>query len=60
MVMCSDHPDKEATYICSKHNIYKCENCLKCTDPELYCKFRPSCTIWFLYKEKVRAAKKAL
>jgi hypothetical protein len=37
-----------------KHNIYLCDDCLQCRDPELYCKFRPSCPIWFLTKEKRR------
>ncbi len=35
-----------------KHNIYLCEECLQCRDPELYCKFRPSCPIWFLSKRR--------
>jgi len=30
-----------------KHEIYLCEECLKCLDPEIYCKFRTSCPIWF-------------
>jgi hypothetical protein len=29
-----------------------CDACLKCKDPELYCKFRPSCMIHFLEKER--------
>jgi hypothetical protein len=28
-----------------------CENCMNCRDPEIYCKFRTSCTIWFLTKK---------
>jgi hypothetical protein len=34
-----------------KHNTYLCEECLKCQDPELYCKFRSACPIWFLGKK---------
>ncbi|RPH48537.1 MAG: DUF4445 domain-containing protein [Desulfobacteraceae bacterium] len=35
-----------------KHNTYLCEECLKCRDPNIYCKFRSSCPIWFLSKRK--------
>jgi hypothetical protein len=35
-----------------KHNIYMCEECLDCRDPEIYCKFRSSCPIHFLTKRK--------
>jgi len=35
-----------------KHDKYLCEECLKCGDPNIYCKFRPSCSIWFLSKRK--------
>ena len=55
MGKCINHPDRETSYLCMKHNVYLCEECLKCRDPELYCKFRPSCTIWFLSKQKQKA-----
>jgi len=45
---CINHPDKETSYVCMKHEIYMCENCLKCRDPEIYCKFRSACPIHFL------------
>jgi len=35
-----------------KHNIYMCEECLRCRDPEIYCKFRSSCPIWFMDKRQ--------
>jgi hypothetical protein len=35
-----------------KHNIYMCQECLDCRDPEIYCKFRSSCPIHFLTKRK--------
>jgi hypothetical protein len=54
MGKCINHPDRETSYLCMKHNIYLCDDCLQCRDPELYCKFRPSCPIWFLSKEKRR------
>ena len=28
-----------------------CADCLDCRDPDIYCKFRESCTIWFLTKK---------
>lgn len=31
-----------------KHSIYQCEQCLQCRDPDLYCKFRSACPIYFL------------
>ena len=34
-----------------KHNYYLCEECLECRDPDIYCKFRPSCLIYFLSKK---------
>ena len=37
-----------------KHNVYMCDECAHCRDPEIYCKFRPSCPIWFMHKEKKR------
>jgi len=51
MGKCIYHPDRETGYICMKHNIYLCEECLKCRDPDIYCKFRPSCPIHFISKK---------
>ncbi|WP_457554186.1 ASKHA domain-containing protein [Desulfobacula sp.] len=63
MGKCINHPDRETSYICLKHNIYLCEECLECRDPDIYCKFRPSCPIYFITKkgfdsEKKKAEKK--
>ena len=52
MTHCVNHPDKETSYVCSKHNVYMCEDCMYCRDPEIYCKFRSSCPIHFLTKRK--------
>jgi hypothetical protein len=52
MGKCINHPDRETPYICMKHQIYLCEACLACRDPKIYCKFRPSCPIWFIGKRK--------
>ena len=51
MGKCVNHEDKETSYVCMKHNIYLCEECIKCRDPELYCKHRSSCPIHFMTKK---------
>jgi hypothetical protein len=53
---CIHHPDRETRYRCSKHDIYLCEACLDCRDPELYCKFRTSCPIWFMTRKQKQLA----
>ena len=50
MGKCINHPDRETSLLCSKHNVYMCEECAHCRDPELYCKFRSACPIWFMDK----------
>ena len=51
MGYCINHPDRETHYKCMKHDMYLCEECLECRDPDLYCKFRPSCPIYFMTKK---------
>jgi len=51
MPKCVNHSDRETNYLCLKQNIHLCEECLGCNDPELYCKFRSSCIIWFMTKK---------
>jgi uncharacterized 2Fe-2S/4Fe-4S cluster protein (DUF4445 family) len=51
MGQCACHPAIETRFLCMKHHRYLCEECLKCQDPELYCKFRSACPIWFLEKK---------
>ena len=34
-----------------------CEECLGCRDPELYCKNRSACLIWFIEKRRKRIQK---
>ncbi len=53
MGKCVNHPDRETSYLCMKHNIYMCDECIKCRDQELYCKHRSSCPINFLSKKGV-------
>jgi len=50
MGKCTNHPDRETSFLCMKHNIYLCEECLECRDPDIHCKFRSSCPIWFMDK----------
>jgi hypothetical protein len=59
MGTCSKHPDRQTAYQCMKHEIFMCEECLHCRDPEIYCKFRSSCAIHFLDKEKRREARRS-
>jgi hypothetical protein len=42
------------TFQCMKHHTHIDVTGLKCPDPELYCKFRSGCIIWFMSKEKNR------
>ena len=47
--------DNNATsmgYRCEKHQVDVSEENPTCKDPELYCKFRPSCIIHFLERER--------
>ena len=52
MGYCVNHPDRETSYHCMKYDIYMCEECLECRDPDIYCKFRSSCPIYFITKRK--------
>ncbi|MBW2643812.1 MAG: DUF4445 domain-containing protein [Deltaproteobacteria bacterium] len=52
MGKCEKHPDRETSFLCLKFNIYMCEECIKCRDPEIFCKFRSSCPIWFMDKSQ--------
>jgi hypothetical protein len=51
MGSCVNHPERQTSYLCMKHNIYLCDQCLTCRDPDIYCKFRPSCPIHFVSKK---------
>ena len=50
MGACINHPDRETNFQCMKQKVYMCEECLHCKDPEIHCKDRPSCPIWFMEK----------
>jgi len=51
---CACHPEVDTPYRCQKHGIYLCQECLECRDPEIYCKFRTACPIWFMNKKGVK------
>jgi hypothetical protein len=34
-----------------------CEECLGCRDPQIYCKNRSACPIWFIEKRRKRVQK---
>ena len=52
MSCCPENQEEQSRYKCEKHQVYLCDGCLECKDPELYCKFRPSCMIYYLGKER--------
>lgn len=57
MGTCTRHPDRETRFQCLKHGVWMCEECLACRDPELYCKNRSACPIWYLEKRRRREEK---
>jgi hypothetical protein len=51
MATCVNHPDKPTGLVCMKYQIHVCEQCANCRDPQLYCKHRTACPIWFIAKD---------
>jgi len=51
MARCKNHPDVESRYCCMKHQFFLCEDCVKCVDSEIYCRFRTSCIVHFMDKK---------
>ena len=58
MDKCRHHPDRDACVLCQKMEVAYCQECLDnckaCTDPCLYCKFRPGCVIWELCRKEAK------
>lgn len=52
MGKCIHHPERNTPYLCMKHQVYLCEECLQCKDPNIYCKHRTACPIWFMRKRQ--------
>jgi len=57
MGKCTRHPEKDTRFQCLKHGVWLCDECLSCRDPELYCKHRSACPIWFIEKRRRRQEK---
>jgi ferredoxin len=57
MGKCTCHPEKDTRFQCLKHGVWLCDECLSCRDPELYCKHRSACPIWFIEKRRRRQKK---
>jgi len=57
MGKCTCHPEKDTRFQCLKHGVWLCDECLSCRDPELYCKHRSACPIWFIEKRRKRLQK---
>jgi hypothetical protein len=52
---CVNHPQREASWFCSKHSVAYCDECCRCPHPEGYCKFRAQCPIWQVCLESTAA-----
>ncbi|MCF8069819.1 MAG: hypothetical protein K9L30_14660 [Desulfobacterales bacterium] len=50
METCETNSDSDTGYLCMKHHIWIPNDNIHCHDPELYCKYRTSCLIWFMDK----------
>jgi hypothetical protein len=51
---CRFHPERDALLWCEKYEYGYCGPCLEqsiCTDPDLYCKSRDRCRIWYASRE---------
>lgn len=59
---CRIHPERPAAGLCQKYGHGLCAQCLEndphCSDPTIYCKFRPQCIIAFREKEMRRQRKR--
>jgi len=51
---CTRHPDRETPFQYLKHDIWMCAECFRGRDPDLYCKNRPACPIWFPERRRER------
>jgi hypothetical protein len=57
MAKCTRHPERETRFQCLKHDLWMCDECFACRDPELYCKHRSACLVWFIEKPRKRPQK---
>ena len=66
-----NHPDRDAVAICQKFNIGYCEECCEnaeldkehpfcyCSSPNVHCKYRPQCIIYYKSKKRSREIKQS-
>lgn len=54
MTNCGHLTENDTGLVCLKHRVHYCRTCARCKDPSIYCKFRLSCIIHFLDKERSR------
>ncbi|VEN73234.1 hypothetical protein EPICR_130051 [Candidatus Desulfarcum epimagneticum] len=57
-IMKESRDNGESALACMKHGIRVDADRADCRDPEIYRKFRPSCLIWFIRKERRRKEKR--
>jgi hypothetical protein len=57
MTLPMEENDPAAVLDCQKHQVRMRAALARCADPELYCRFRPSCLIHLLDKERTRLRK---
>ncbi len=61
---CRFHPQREACVQCLKMEFGYCQECLDqcraCTDPCLYCKWRPQCVIYERCRQEAKKRCKEL
>ena len=50
MGVCINHPRRKTSYRCMKYELYLCQDCLHCCEPEIYCRHRTACAIHFMLK----------
>lgn len=48
------HDGDAVLYDCQKYQIKVSAENAECKDPKLYCKFRPSCMIHFMARQRTR------
>jgi hypothetical protein len=59
---CEEHPDRRAAAECMRYSRGFCVECLEerpvCPDPEMFCRYRERCLVYYSYKEKRREERK--
>jgi len=60
-MQCKNHPERNAVAVCMKYNNGYCLECCesndsvtgcRCSEPEMYCKFRTQCMVWAITRQK--------